>query len=341
MIRILAKKLIERSHNCFMNNYLPLEICPLCENSQRTLVFSVNDCIGTNQEFDLVRCLGCSHVYVTPVPIKGTLGRYYPEEYYSYNINVEKINRRLRYRVKKWIFNWQGKWQWLRKLLRSFLENQVAVMPMFYRRGKILDVGCGTGRFLSLIEDLGWETYGIEISKQATEIVRKNGHQVFCGNLLDANYPSKFFDVITYDNTLEHILRPVKCLEETYRILKPQGEVVVCVPNFDCWERTIFQKDWHHLPVPLHLHHFGYESLSYLLSKTGFKILKVKYALRMGAIRPNLRVIRRKFGIFNLNSLQIHIFSMLLLSGYILLLPLSYTRLARKMGIYLIIHGRK
>lgn len=53
------------------------------------------------------------------------------------------------------------------------------------------------------------------------------------------------------------------------------------------------------------------------------------------------RLIRRKFGIFNLYSLRIHLFSMLLLSGYILLLPLSYTRLGRKMGIYLIIHGRK
>lgn len=77
--------------------------------------------------------------------------------------------------------------------------------------GRLLDVGSGYGIFLSLVKDLGWVVYGIELSENACQFARINfGLIVFCGDLKEASFPKDHFDVVILWNVLDHTTNPLE-----------------------------------------------------------------------------------------------------------------------------------
>jgi SAM-dependent methyltransferase len=143
--------------------------------------------------------------------------------------------------------------------------------------GKILDIGCGSGAYLDLMQEVGWETYGVEPSEAGAERARASGHDVFCGELLDAGYPSAFFDVILMHHVLEHVPNPKTVLRECHRILKGGGLILANVPNFDCYDRLTFAESWDPLDVPRHLYHFSASTLRQALEQAGFEVMRFRY----------------------------------------------------------------
>ncbi|MCS7231657.1 MAG: hypothetical protein RMJ67_05930 [Elusimicrobiota bacterium] len=141
-----------------MNNFINLEKCPVCGHNRKMLVYTVDDCSGLEQKFDLIKCKNCHHVYVTPVPSKSFLKHYYPDEYYSYNIDIDKTNKKFKYRIKKWIYEYDGNFRILKQIFLRIIEKHIAILPT-QKTGKILDVGCGTGSFLSLMKAVGWDLF--------------------------------------------------------------------------------------------------------------------------------------------------------------------------------------
>ena len=97
--------------------------------------------------------------------------------------------------------------------------------------GRLLDVGCGLGHLLSGV-DPRWERHGIEISEYAAEKATAHG-VIFHGDLESANYPDRFFDVVTLYHVIEHMEDPERELREIKRVLKPGGWFIVGTPNFD------------------------------------------------------------------------------------------------------------
>jgi len=97
---------------------------------------------------------------------------------------------------------------------------------------RILDVGCGQGHFLKLAKDSGWKVEGAELAKSACEYARqKFGIEIKNKDLKEALFPDAYFDVVTLWNVLDHLLDPLDTLKEIYRILKPEGILVIRVPN--------------------------------------------------------------------------------------------------------------
>ena len=78
-------------------------------------------------------------------------------------------------------------------------------------------------------------------------------------------------------HVLEHLYNPVTYLEAVHRLLKPDGRLVVQVPNAACWQFLIFGESWNGIDVPRHLVNFRTRDLDMLLEKCGFEVLRHKY----------------------------------------------------------------
>jgi SAM-dependent methyltransferase len=154
----------------------------------------------------------------------------------------------------------------------------------YKKSGRLLDVGCSTGIFLNHIQEnlnkSDWEIFGVEVNHEAANAARLNFNlKVFTGTLEEANFPAAFFDAITLWDVLEHLHDPMSSLLEMCRILKVNGILVLRVPNLDSWWANLFGKYWAGLEPPRHLYVFNQTTLSSLLEKSGFHVLKTSTAI--------------------------------------------------------------
>lgn len=160
----------------------------------------------------------------------------------------------------------------LEKLVRILRVRRCKEVERFAKKGTILDVGCGRGDFLALMKDRGWMVSGLDLDKRIAGHGRKTGMDLRHGGLEDARFPDNSFDAVTFWHVFEHLRNPYWALKECYRILRPDGLLVVAVPNIDSWQARLTGKGWFHLDPPFHLYHYSSKNLAGLLRKAGFEV---------------------------------------------------------------------
>jgi SAM-dependent methyltransferase len=139
--------------------------------------------------------------------------------------------------------------------------------------GRILDVGCGAGDFMGVAKQFGYSAEGIDISEASAEICRSRGHDARSGNFLTAEFSGPF-DLITMWDVVEHLRDPAAFLDRARSLLSKRGVVFAKIPGFgdlsvamsNLWPRAAGIL----LGAPSHVQYFDLESLSALLSRTGF-----------------------------------------------------------------------
>ncbi len=144
------------------------------------------------------------------------------------------------------------------------------------RKGELLDVGCALGFFLEIAKKKGWEVIGFDISPYAAKAVRKKGIKAKSGELSKAKFDKDSFDIVTVFQTVEHMSKPVKFLEEVKRVLKSGGFVVLTTPDIKGVLPSLLGEKWFGWKNETHLLHFSKESLAFLLKKAGFKNIRIK-----------------------------------------------------------------
>lgn len=102
----------------------------------------------------------------------------------------------------------------------------------FIKDGKVLDLGCGDGLFIKLLQDKGIEAKGVDFSKTAIEKCKKKGLEAYLVDVGQKNIPiaSNSFDYVTILDVLEHLLCPEELLLEAKRISRKY--IIISVPNF-------------------------------------------------------------------------------------------------------------
>ena len=138
---------------------------------------------------------------------------------------------------------------------------------------RVLEVGAGSGDFLSLLKKRGYDTYGIDLSERAVGQAKKNYNlDLFCGTLDDAKFDDNHFDVVVMYHVLEHLEDPMSLLNEVNRVLKPKGILLAEVPHPTGFDARFSKKAAYHIAdYPNHLYLFPPKTIKKMLFKSNFK----------------------------------------------------------------------
>ena len=232
--------------------------CPLFE--KKTVLknyINVKDYSNTQEEFTIVSCETTNFLFTNPRPKEKDISKYYDfEDYISHTNKQSDFISKLYQKVRT--LSIKRKYKLISKLIRS---------------KKILDVGSGTGEFLSYMKSKKFDTYGIEIAKKARELSIKNHKLNVKGSLLRLDETN--FDVITMWHVLEHVYDLDGYMKKIKSLLNDNGIVIIAVPNHKCFDQKFYGKHWAGWDVPLHLWHFDKDSMLKLSNKYGLEISSI------------------------------------------------------------------
>jgi SAM-dependent methyltransferase len=137
--------------------------------------------------------------------------------------------------------------------------------------GKLLDIGCATGFLIDEARLMGWDVYGVELSRWGVDHARnKLGlRNVIQGVLKDANFPRATFDAIVMTDVIEHLVDPKASMEEIRLLLKPNGVFCCTTPDIDSTVSKILKAKWWGIKRS-HLYYFNRSTMKALFEATGF-----------------------------------------------------------------------
>ncbi|UAB76443.1 bifunctional 2-polyprenyl-6-hydroxyphenol methylase/3-demethylubiquinol 3-O-methyltransferase UbiG [Mesoflavibacter sp. SCSIO 43206] len=185
------------------------------------------------------------------------------------------------YKTEDYISHTDSKRNWFEKayhLVRRFsLKQKLKLINGFKTETKtLLDVGCGTGDFLKTAKENNWIVSGIEPNADARIIANhKTDNSVFDIHQLN-NFETNSFDVITLWHVLEHLPDLEHQISILKKLLKPNGRLVVAVPNYKSFDASYYNQFWAAYDVPRHLWHFDQNSISKLFASIDMEIEQIK-----------------------------------------------------------------
>lgn len=237
-------------------------ICPLCSSEKINLFQNNNDHFLSRENFSLLRCEHCGFVFTQDTPDESNIKKYYESiEYVSHNDSATGLSSKL-YRFSRSLM--------LNKK-RNILRNYTGI-----DKGSLLDIGSGTGHFLSEMKDAGWDVKGIEINTKAREYSVSR----FLINVIPpseiSDIQSGSIDCITMWHVLEHFEDPFEYMDQVHRILKPDGVLIVALPNCNSFDAVYYKEFWAAYDVPRHLWHFNSDTFRLFAEKTFFSILSIR-----------------------------------------------------------------
>jgi SAM-dependent methyltransferase len=148
---------------------------------------------------------------------------------------------------------------------------------------RILDIGCNRGGFGRSIKAMRKaEVWGVEPDQDAAAAARQCLDHVIADFFRPENdIPDSYFDLITFNDSLEHMADPAQALELCNRKLRGKGKIHCCVPNMrhiDNLEHLVFEKDWryedHGIRDRTHLRFFTEKSIVRLFQNTGYRVVE-------------------------------------------------------------------
>lgn len=225
--------------------------CNLCGSAASAHLF-------TKSGFDLVRCGSCELVYVSKPPSGDELQKLYSfESGYQKELVDDPISTAFHH---------------------DEAARNLALLQKHARPGRLLDVGCSTGLFLTAAKQAGWQARGVEYSADSSRVAREvYGQDVVTGALEPGMFEPGSFDVVTFWDVIEHVPDPVYTLGVAAELLAPGGLMVLKTPNVDgLYPKTSLALAsrlgfWGHPEPPGHLFQFSEKTLSRLAAGAGLR----------------------------------------------------------------------
>lgn len=227
-----------------------MESCPVCKSLLEP-AFLKND-------FQIGACVECDILAVMDSIPHSELHSIYTDGYYERDearyIDVSPKMREI----------WMRRLHLIEKMKRSSTDGR-----------QLLDVGCGTGVFLSVAQERGWEVAGIEVSAQGAALAQERlGIERIFSDLFTIE-KSESFDVITIWDVIEHLIDPLGYLEKAHALLKSGGILALATVNSNALNKRFFGDSWRYFTPPEHLVYFNPHNLRRSLVQTGFRPIRL------------------------------------------------------------------
>lgn len=225
--------------------------CPICDSNSHLSFWAMRG-------YKLQRCSSCGMVW-DPYPIDNLEAQYEKNYFRNENPKGGYANYFEGMAINRQTFT--------DRLKKIFIETG--------RKGRLLDVGCAFGDCLVEAKNLGWRNVeGLEISSYAYGLAKKRGLKVKKGSLTTVAYSPNSFDVVTYQDVIEHVVFPMSELKKVYKILKPGGWLLIVTPDVGGFWSKLLGSVWYHFKPGEHVVYFSQESIRKALGKSGFINIK-------------------------------------------------------------------
>ncbi|MEP7237757.1 MAG: class I SAM-dependent methyltransferase [Ferruginibacter sp.] len=236
--------------------------CPVCNSELIQEQLTAKDYTVSQNNFSIWQCNACTLRFTQDVPEQEAIGAYYASDNYISHSDTKKgIINSLYHLVRKRTLGAK----------RRLVINETG-MP----KGKILDIGCGTGAFLQSMKEADWEITGLEpdtiARNKAAELY--GIHPQEPDKLFELNAAS--FNAITMWHVLEHVHELHAYIKQIADLLAVNGKLFIAVPNYTSKDAATYGAHWAAYDVPRHLYHFSPQSMEKLLSMYGLKLTAVK-----------------------------------------------------------------
>jgi 2-polyprenyl-3-methyl-5-hydroxy-6-metoxy-1,4-benzoquinol methylase len=263
--------------------------CPICAGVGVELYNAQTDQLfGASGQWNIRRCTSasCQLLWIDPPPDKDELAASYLR-YYTHQVSETNagwlshgramhLSEHLGYKdapgtvrddlialIRRALPGWRLK-------VESEVRHLAAV-----DKGRLLDIGCGSGLWLERMNKLGWCGEGIEWDEQASGVARSRGVVVHVGTLESQRFADNSFDAVTLNHVVEHLVDPVSTLAECFRVLKRQGRLVLYTPNASSLSHLVYGASWRGLEPPRHLQVFTMNAMRSALRGAGFERISV------------------------------------------------------------------
>jgi len=230
--------------------------CAVCDSTKIRESFRKQGC-------DYRQCASCGLIFRYPLPSETELAKIYDCDYYAPWRAKDGKESDIRQNKKETFLTWI-----------HWIEEHVSP-------GSLLDVGCAMGYFLEVVQESGWQPWGVEISEYSySTAARLWGERVFHGDLLSAHFAENRFDAVTMFDVIEHQADPRESFKEVHRVLKPGGVLLLSTADTRSLSCQLMGKIWPHFK-PEHLYCFSRKNISLALQKSGFTKVQIRRARKV------------------------------------------------------------
>ena len=278
-------------------------MCPICREQSKILwlkskseksLIEFKPSGKSNKNFDIYECSFCDLKYVYPTPPSPDI-----LSGYENSADVDFVSQH-RGRLKTF---------------SRYIKRIPTQTNMDYSNLKFLDVGCASGSFLAAAKKMGAMGVGLELNSFLADWGRKNyGVDIIQGSLESFHF-NDTYNCVTFWDVLEHLQNPLQAIESVAKNLPIGGLLIFSLPDTDSFYSKYLRRFWPMI-LDVHLTYFNNKSLSFLVSKFGFKLkyrsnyyqtLDLRYLLYRLSINLNSSVILQFIKIFSFILTRINV----------------------------------
>lgn len=238
--------------------------CPICLSSALKTVYRFND-------FSVLKCRTCRSSWRSNMYDQNQIIQIYCDEAYQkhpyFSYEKDEIENLMKERFKSY------------SRALDYLESVIGL-------GRLLDVGCGSGAFLSIAKRRGWSVDGIEIAPGLSKISERNTNsEIVNCSFEEANMSQNHYDVVSFWDIIEHLVDPISALDKARTLLRPGGIVLLCTPNEQSllaragWILYELTGSYYNYPAlalhpSAHTYFFSKSCLKRLLEESKFRVIR-------------------------------------------------------------------
>jgi 2-polyprenyl-3-methyl-5-hydroxy-6-metoxy-1,4-benzoquinol methylase len=259
---------------------IPLNACPVCGSSEISRRYSGKPTRSEwrdERTFEVFGCEDCTHQFLNPVLDEASLAAYYNSQYVAYQSG-------------------HGTGDLERAIQLAKREQRFRHVDL-HDGMDVLDIGCGSGSFLHVIQGIVGSVQGVEPSEHGVATCRELGIPVFHGGMeAFAETDDRTYDLITLNHVLEHHPEPLRLLGICRPRLKKGARIWIAVPNAGSFFAKALKSRWHSSDLPVHLQQFNSRSLRLAMEAAGFRIEELRTESENSLPKSSSAYLRR-FGI--------------------------------------------
>lgn len=246
--------------------------CRVCANTEGNQEYQVKEMqLGLKHPFTYFECAKCKCLQIAEIP--DNLAEYYGNDYYSFNVTPDQKFRGLKGKMKK------------SKVARSLQNKRFSLFSSIKQYSllsdlglhfsdRILDVGCGTGYYLYLMAEVGFQNV-LGVDPYIKEDIKyANGLEVYKKEVFEVE---GLWDLIMYHHSFEHLTNPLENLQKVHKLLSKEGVCLIRIPTVSSFAWKHYGVHWYQLDAPRHIFLHSIESMQILAKQAGFEISNIVY----------------------------------------------------------------